>query len=334
MIPIRIAHGGGGRETAALIHSVIQKRLGNPVLDRLEDGAVLEGLPSPLVFTTDSFVVQPLFFPGGDIGKLSVCGTVNDLAVMGAEPKYLSLALIIEEGFATEDLERIIDSVAATAREAGVTVVCGDTKVVEKGGADGLFINTAGLGARRPGIAPSISAVRPGDILLVNGPVGDHAVAVLGARKKLNFTTALESDCAPLHSLAAALFDSGVPIHAMRDATRGGLSAVMNEMALASNVTMVVDEKNVPVRDAVRAACGLLGFNPFDLANEGKLVVAAPAHYADRLLDAMRAHPLGREAAVVGCVEASGRFPAVLETRFGGRIILEMPRGELLPRIC
>ena len=330
---IKLAHGGGGRETSDLIHSLILKHLGNEVLNQLEDGAVIE-TSAKSVFTTDSFVVKPLFFFGGDIGKLAVCGTLNDLSVMGAVPQYLSMALIIEEGLKSEDLDKIIESAAKETRALGVKVVCGDTKVVEKGGADGLFINTSGIGFARDGFAPSIHNIRDGDVLIFSGNAGDHGIAILGARKELKFTSGVKSDCAVLHPLIELIISSGAEIHAMRDATRGGISAVANEMGTASGTTLVLKEKHIPIQPSVRSACELLGMNPLDLANEGKILVSVRPQDADIVLDAMKRHPLGRDAAIIGIVEKKGRFPAIIETPLGSRIILEMPRGELLPRIC
>ena len=329
---IRLASGGGGKETAALIETVILRHLGNGALNRLEDGAVLPG-SEKIVFTTDSYVVKPLFFPGGDIGKLSVCGTINDLAVMGAIPRYLSLALIIEEGFELDSLIRIVESIAAESRRENVDVVCGDTKVVERGSGDGLFINTSGVGILREGVSLSAAGLRPGDSILLNGPVGDHGVAILGAREELNFSAGVDSDCASLTSLVSDILDCG-GVRCMRDATRGGLAAVLNELGQASRVTVGMDEDSVPVSERVRAACDLLGLSPFEMANEGKVVVGADCAVADRILEAMRHHPLGKHAAIVGRVEEKGPFPAVMTNRLGARIVLEMPRGEHLPRIC
>jgi hydrogenase expression/formation protein HypE len=324
-VKIKLADGGGGKETAVLIENIILKHLGNEVLGRLEDGAVLPGQDS-VVFTTDSYVVKPLFFPGGDIGKLAVCGTLNDLAVMGAVPEHLSLALIIEE--------RIVESIAAECVRERVRVVCGDTKVVEKGSGDGLFINTSGIGRLRPGVSLSASGMRPGDSILLNGPVGQHGAAILGARKELGFSAGIESDCAALTSLISAVFDCGGGVRAMRDATRGGLAAVVNELGRLSGVTVCIDEAKVPIPDQVQAACGLLGLSPFELANEGRVVAAVDPGRAEEILSAMRGHPLGRQAEIIGRVEEKGPFPAVLKTRLGARIVLEMPRGEHLPRIC
>jgi len=322
---IRRAHGGGGRETDAFIRGV--------VLARLEDAARVPGAEE-ILFSTDSFVVSPLFFPGGDIGKLAACGTLNDIAVRGGIPRYLSLALVIEEGTEEEDVARILESVAAVCRGENVSVVCGDTKVVERGKGDGVFITTAGVGVPRPGVDISVRNLRPGDAVLVSGTVGEHGVALLGARKELHVTSDIVSDCACLAGLVECMLNTGAEIHAMRDATRGGVAAVVNEMGTASGVTVVVEEERVPVDPRVRGACELLGMDPLDIANEGKLVAAVKEDDAGKVLEAMHAHPLGRGAAVIGRVEPRGRFPAVKVTPLGSRTILEMPRGELLPRIC
>ena len=333
MSTIRLAHGGGGRETNELLSSLVRRHLGNPILDKMEDGAKLT-VGNDIVFTTDSFVVKPLFFPGADIGKLAVCGTVNDLAVMGAIPRYISLALIIEEGFEIAELDKILESIASISKQSDVSVVCGDTKVVERGAADKIFINTSGIGALRPGTDFSAANIEPGDTLLVSGPVGDHGVAILSARNQFNFAAGVESDCASLLPLVDALIASGCEIHALRDATRGGLAAVLNEWGMASKVTTLLDEPAVPVRESVRSACELLGFSPLDLANEGKLVVAVSGRDGAKALAALRGLRLGAEAAIIGTVEPAGRFPAIRKTAVGSRVIMEMPRGELLPRIC
>lgn len=330
---VKLAHGGGGRETHALLEGLILRHLGNSFLDAMEDAAVLD-LQGPVAFTTDAYVVKPLFFPGGDIGKLAVCGTANDLAVMGAVPSFLSLSLIIEEGLEQDMLERILKSIASESRTGNLQVVCGDTKVVERGSGDGLFINTSGIGQVRNGADLSVSHVEPGDVILTNGSVGEHGAAILGARHDIPIQPGIESDCAQLASLVQCILDTGCRVHAIRDATRGGLAAVANEMGLASGVTLVLQEKKIPVSRRVRAFCDLLGMNPFEMANEGKLVAAVPERDADAVLKAMKGHGQGGDAAVIGRVEEKGPFPAILETLLGVRTILDMPRGENLPRIC
>ncbi len=330
---ITLAHGGGGREMNTLISDLIGKHLSNPVLDSFEDAAVVE-TGEKTVFSTDSFVVKPLFFPGGNIGKLAVCGTVNDIAMRGGVCRHLSLGLILEEGFETDDLENILETIGNTCRDENITVVCGDTKVVERGSADGVYINTAGIGTLDNRLDISVRNAVPGDVILVNGPVGEHGAAILGARKELNLTSSLQSDCAPLTGLVQALAQDRIEIHTLRDATRGGVSAVVNEIGNASGVTAAVELDAVPVSEQTEGVCSLLGMNPLDLANEGKLLAVVPKKDAEKALEIMRSHPLGLHAALIGSIEEQGRFPAVAVTAMGVRNILEMPRGELLPRIC
>lgn len=330
---IQLSHGSGGKETQDLINSLIKKHLGNKILNKMEDSAVLKA-PGKIAFTTDSFVVQPLFFPGGDIGKLALCGTVNDLAVMGAVPEHLSLSLIIEEGLDLKDLERILKSIARECQKGKFGIVCGDIKVVEKGKGDGLFINTSGIGRIKRKREMSISRVRPGHAILVNGQVGDHGASVLSRRNQLTAGASIKSDCAQLTPLIQSLLKSCCRIHAMRDATRGGLAAVANEMGSSSNVTVILQEKNIPVSRQVRGFCDLLGFSPYEMANEGKVVMAIDPRDAEKALGIMKDHALGSKAAIIGKAEKKGDFPAVMETKLGSRVILEMPGGEHLPRIC
>lgn len=335
---VLLAHGSGGGQTHRLIESVFRQRLQNEILSQGDDAAVL---PMPdlreaarLAFTTDSFVVTPLFFRGGDIGKLAVCGTVNDLAVQGAEPRYLSLGMIIEEGLPVADLERIVDSIAATANEAGVRVVTGDTKVVERGKADGVYINTSGIGVIPPGRNLGGSLARPGDGVLVTGNLGDHAMAVLSERSGLSWETPLVSDCAPLNGLIKALLTAAPGVRVLRDPTRGGLATTLNEIAHQSGVAIRLDEEAVPVSPAVRGACDMLGFDPLYAANEGKVIVVLPAAETEAALAALKAHPYGREAARIGEVTSGPAGLVTLVTRFGGERILDMLEGEMLPRIC
>lgn len=332
---ILLAHGSGGLLTHELIREVFLRRFANPMLAALDDAAALPALPpGRLALTTDSYVVQPLFFPGGDIGKLAVCGTVNDLAVTGATPLYLTCGFILEEGLPLETLERVVDSMAAMAREAGVQIVTGDTKVVERGAADGLFINTAGVGVIPPGMELGPAWLRPGDVLLVNGPVGDHGTAVMLAREGLNFRTDLQSDCAPLNDLIAALLEvTPGAVRCMRDATRGGLATVLCEWA-ESGVGIEIEETAVPVRDPVRAVSEFLGLDPLYSANEGTLTLAVAPEAAEIALAALRAHPLGREAAIIGRVTAEHAGRVVLRTPYGARRILHILTGAQLPRIC
>lgn len=327
---VELAHGGGGTMTAELI-DLVREYVGNPLLDQLEDAARLE-TGSRTAFTTDSFVVSPLEFPGGDIGRLAVAGTVNDLAVMGARPTYLSLALIIEEGLAFDELRRLLASVRDTADEAGVTVACGDTKVVEHGKADGLFITTSGVGEIPDGVDVSVRNARPGDAVIVSGEIGLHGVAVMAARKSLGFASSAESDVAPLNHLIAPVVER-CDVHAMRDPTRGGCAAALHEIADASDVTIVLDEDALPVPDVVAGACSILGTDPLATPNEGKVLVLLPEGEAGGALFRLRGHAYGRSAAVIGRAEPRGRFPVTLRTALGERLV-DAPRGELLPRIC
>lgn len=337
---IQVAHGGGGKAMQDLIDDLVVRELGrdNTLLETREDQArlplaELTARGDRLAFTTDSYVVSPLEFPGGDIGKLAVNGTVNDLAVGGATPLYLSCGLIIEEGLPVAQLRRILQSMNRAATAAGVHIVTGDTKVVAHGAADGLFINTAGVGVIPAEHASSSAKVQPDDVLLVNGFLGDHGAAILVARGELQLDTDIPSDCAALHTLSAAL-QAEVEVHAMRDVTRGGLAAVLNELALASEVGVVVEEHTLPVRPEVRGFCEVLGLDPVHLANEGKLVVAVPANQAERALQIMRAHPLGEHAALIARCRAEPPGIVTLDTGFGGERVLDVLVGEQLPRIC
>ncbi|HEY88394.1 MAG TPA: hydrogenase expression/formation protein HypE [Thermoflexia bacterium] len=332
---ILLSHGSGGLLSHELVRDIFIRHFDNPTLSAEGDSALLPALPAGrLALTTDSYVVQPLEFPGGDIGKLAVCGTVNDLAVAGAAPHYLTAGFILEEGLSLDLLERVVISMAATARAANVQIVTGDTKVVERGAADGLFINTAGLGVVPPGLALSPAQLEPGDVLLVNGTLGDHGMAVMMQREELAFTSTLKSDCAPLNGLIAALLAAAPgAVHCLRDATRGGLVTVLNEWA-ESGVGITIQETAIPVRDAVRAISELLGLDPLYAANEGKFVAAVAPEAAERALRALRAQPLGREAAIIGRITAKHAGRVVLETPYGAQRILQMLTGAPLPRIC
>jgi len=323
---VTLAHGAGGTSTRRLVEGLFVEELANPLLAALGDAAVGDGL----AFTTDSFVVKPLFFPGGDIGELAVNGTVNDLAVAGAEPRWLSAGFVIEEGFAVSDLRRIARSMARAADRAGVLVVAGDTKVVERGSADGLFVTTAGVGRMRT----SFGAPQAGDRVLVSGTVGDHGFAVLVARGELRLETALESDTAPLHELAAALGQLGPALRFMRDPTRGGLATTLNELARSTALGVRLDEAAIPVRPEVAGAAEILGIDPLDVANEGKLVAVVAAEAADDALAALSGHELGRDAAIVGELTADRPGLVLLDTAFGGSRIVDMLVGDPLPRIC
>ncbi|HEX5085469.1 MAG TPA: hydrogenase expression/formation protein HypE [Blastocatellia bacterium] len=336
---ITLAHGSGGKAMRDLIQDVILGAFDNPLLAPLEDQAVvgLDSLASHgdrLAFTTDTYVVHPLFFPGGDIGKLAVNGTVNDLAMSGASPLYLSCGLVLEEGLPVETLRRVAASMREAADLAGVSVVTGDTKVVERGSADKLFINTAGVGVVPAGVNISASRAMPGDRVIVNGCLGDHGCAILMARNELALETDVESDCMPLAGLVQTMLAVCPDIHCLRDATRGGLATVLNEFAQSSRAGIRIDETALPARETVRGACEILGLDPLYLANEGKLVAIVPAESADRLVEAMRRHPAGRESAIIGDVLESPAGVVMLNTGFGGGRIVDLLVGEQLPRIC
>ena len=327
---VTLDYGSGGKKTSALIEKLLLPALGNKALNDLGDGAILPG-GEQLVFSTDSFVVSPCFFPGGDIGELCVCGTVNDVSVSGGEAKYLSLSFIIEEGFPFSDLEKIVESIRATAERAGVSIVTGDTKVVEKGRGDGIYINTAGIGVLKyPGL--STRNIREGDAVLLSGTAGDHGAAVMLSRSGLEGD--LLSDAAPLNKLCAAVLESGAEVRCLRDPTRGGVATTLNEFAEDANVTIVLKETDVPVREDVNAACELLGLDPLYCANEGKLLCVVPEKDVERALEAMRSVPEGVNAARIGTVSASRGAGVLLETAFGGTRILQKLSGAQLPRIC
>jgi hydrogenase expression/formation protein HypE len=331
---IDMSHGSGGKAMAQLVDEVFVKAFANPLLDQRNDQAMFEVAAGRMVVTTDSYVISPLFFPGGDIGSLAVHGTINDIAMAGAKPLYLTAGFIIEEGFALKDLDRIVTSMAEAARTAGVAIVTGDTKVVERGKGDGVFINTTGIGVVPPGVNPSGDRARPGDAVLVSGTVGDHGVAVMSTREGLSFETSILSDSAALHGLVAAMVAAVPGIHVMRDPTRGGLATTLNEIAHQSGVGMILSEASIPVREEVAAACELLGLDPLYVANEGKLVAICAPEDAETLLTVMKSHPLGVHAAIIGNVrEDSHRF-VQLETTFGGKRIIDWLAGEQLPRIC
>jgi hydrogenase expression/formation protein HypE len=329
---ILLAHGGGGIMMKELVSFLVEAVGGQK--GALQDSAVFELPAGRIAFTTDSFVVHPLFFPGGDIGHLAVCGTVNDLAVCGAVPKFISLAMIIEEGFPTRDLERIAASIRAAAEEAGVTVVTGDTKVVDRGKADGIFINTAGIGVVPEGISLSSDSAVAGDRIIVSGTIGDHGLAILSMREGIDFGSDLKSDAAPLSRLTVPLLEKFTGIRAMRDATRGGLAAVLNEIAVDSNVCLRIEEALIPVSVSVRNGCELMGYDPLDIANEGKLVAVVDSAEADAVLAAMRATELGEKAAMIGGVIDSPEGRVIMKTSYGGERVVDLPYGDLLPRIC
>lgn len=325
---IELRHGAGGVDTSHLIQQVFAKHFCNQVLDRMEDAAVLPRPDGDLVLTTDSFVVQPLEFAGGDIGRLSVCGTVNDLSCMGARPRYLTAGFILEEGLDMDQLDRIVASMARTASEAGVQIVAGDTKVIE--GKGGLFINTAGAGIRPDGRNVSAANIKPGDRLILSGTLGDHHGTILSARMGLK--SSLKSDCAPLNAMVEALFAAGIHVHTMRDVTRGGLATVTCELAETSGCSVELSEEALPVSESVRALCGILGLDPLTMGNEGKLLIAVPETDARRAVEIIRSAPYGQNAAQIGTA-GSGKG-VVLQTSVGSRRVVSPLRGEGLPRIC
>ena len=334
---ITLSHGAGGKSSHDLVEALFLKELRNPLLEPLGDSALLRpnGDGSRLAFTTDSFVVRPLFFPGGDIGELAVNGTVNDLAMAGARPLALSAGYIVEEGLPVADLERIVASMGAAARAAGVEVATGDTKVVERGNADGLYVNTTGVGAVEHDLDLSPASIQPGDRVLVSGSIGDHGMAIMVARGELALEVDLESDTAPLHELSAALLDAaGEGVRCLRDPTRGGLATVLTELALASEVGIAIDEAALPIRPEVNGACEILGIDPLYVANEGKLAAVVAADAAESALEAMRAHRLGADAAIVAEAKPDPPGLVLLETSFGGSRVVDMLAGDPLPRIC
>jgi hydrogenase expression/formation protein HypE len=336
---ILLAHGSGGRQSHDLISGLFMEAFGNELLDPLDDAALLfagsGGVRSPLAFTTDGYVVKPRFFPGGDIGKLAICGTVNDLAVMGAEPKFLSCGFIIEEGFPVAELKLILESMKKMLQVSGARIVTGDTKVVEKGAVDGIFITTSGVGVLRMDPAPGMARIKAGDALIVNGTLGDHGVAVMASREGLRFSVPVVSDCAPLTDLIRAAADAaGSGVHFMRDATRGGLATVLNEIASSAGLGIEIEEESIPVSEGVEGLCELLGLDPLYVANEGKVVFAVEAEKAEAALAALRSNPLGERAARIGTVTGTHPGKVALKTVVGGSRIVDMLVGEQLPRIC
>jgi hydrogenase expression/formation protein HypE len=331
---VDLSHGSGGRAMAQLITELFARHLGNEYLAQGDDGARLPAIAGRLVMSTDAHVVSPLFFPGGDIGCLSVHGTINDVAVMGARPLYLAAGFILEEGLPLADLARIVESMAQASRQAGVPVVTGDTKVVEAGKADGVFITTCCVGVLTGDVDLSGANARPGDVVVVSGPIGDHGMAIMSLREGLEFATTIRSDTAALHELIATMLAAVPEMRVLRDPTRGGLATTLNEIAAQSGVGIVIDEAALPVRAEVAAACELLGLDPLYVANEGKLVAICPPAAAERLLAAMRGHPLGGEAVRIGEVTTDPRHFVQMRTRFGGRRMVDWLTGEQLPRIC
>lgn len=331
---ILLEHGGGGLLSNELIAEYFLPRFHNPYLERLEDSAVLNIGNQKLCFTTDSYVVSPVFFPGGNIGSLAVHGTVNDLSVCGGMPLYLSCSFILEEGFPVTSLEIIIQTMADAAVEANVKIVTGDTKVVARGAADGIFINTSGIGlVEYPGVL-SVKNIQPGDVIIVNGSIGEHGAAIIQARDNLLLTADILSDSAPLNNLIAGILKASPNVHCMRDATRGGLGAILAEIAKSAHIHISIDEKSIPVQENVRGVCEILGFDPLFLANEGKMILFCPKSDADQVMTVMRNHKHGKHAAIIGTVNDIGTGRVVLKTSIGGERIVDLPTGELVPRIC
>lgn len=331
---IRLAHGGGGRLTRNLIESVFYPAFANPILDQRHDSAVLDFQGMRLALTTDSYVVSPLFFPGGDIGKLAVCGTVNDLAMCGAEPHSLTAGFILEEGLSMERLRAVVASMRKAADEAGVAIVTGDTKVVDKGKGDGIFISTSGIGLLDPELVIHPKQVKPGDAVIVSGDIGRHGVAILSIREGLSFQRALDSDCAPLNGLVRSLLEKPAEIHCLRDLTRGGLATALNEIAQDAKLGIELNEYTIPVAEPVRGACEMLGLDPLYVANEGRLVAFVSDRAADKFVDILHSHPLGSGAERIGRVTDTHPGSVLLNNNFGSSRILDFLSGEQLPRIC
>jgi len=331
---ILLAHGGGGRFSNDLIEKYFLPILGNPILNKLNDQGVFEINSTRFAFTTDSYVIKPIFFPGGDIGELAVYGTVNDLSMGGARPLYLSLGLIIEEGFPMTDLQKIINSIKKATIQSEVQIITGDTKVVNKGGADGIFINTAGVGIIETSLNISAENLQHGDIVIISGYIADHGIAILSKREGLIFSNPIQSDTAPLNRLVGRILQTGAKIHAMRDPTRGGLASTLNEFAKKSNVGIVIEEERLPIREEVREACDILGLDPLYVANEGKFVTVVDRNDADIVLNAMKEDPLGKTANIIGKVTDSHKGTVIMETKNASTRVVDMPSGEQLPRIC
>jgi hydrogenase expression/formation protein HypE len=335
---IVLGHGSGGKMTADLIEKVFLPAFRNPTLEKMDDQAVLSVGNARLAFTTDSFVVTPIFFPGGDIGRLAIHGTVNDLAMSGARPLFLSVAFILEEGLPVDDLRKVVESMRCAAAEAGVQLVTGDTKVVNRGKGDQIFINTAGIGIIESGVTISSDCARPGDKIILSGYIGDHGMTIMSQREGLEFESAMESDCASLNGLVAAMLATPCSnpdfLHTLRDPTRGGVATALNEIAKRAEIGIVLDECAIPVRESVKGACELLGLDPLYVANEGKLLAFVARDMADSVLATMRRHPLGRDAAVIGEAVAAHTGMVLMKTEIGGTRVLDVMFGEQLPRIC
>lgn len=331
---ITIAHGSGGKISHDLIKNLFFKKLNNEILNKADDAAIIENCSEKIAFTTDSFVIKPIFFPGGDIGKLSVCGTVNDLAVSGAVPKYLSCGFIIEEGFNEENLIRITESISIWAEKAGVKLVTGDTKVVEKGAADGIYINTSGLGYVKEDITLGKDRIKKGDKVILTGTIGDHGIAVLGTRKGLQFESEIKSDCAPLNKMLTEVLDSGADVKFMRDPTRGGLATTLNEISMDQGFGITVYEEKIPIKEEVRAVSELLGLDPLYIANEGKAIIICDPSSEDKILNVLRNNEYGKDSKVIGEITEDYSGKVLMRTLYGVNRILEMLSGEPMPRIC
>lgn len=331
---ILLSHGGGGKHSNDLIEKTIFPFFSNKYLNEKHDGAIFEIDKTRFAFTTDSYVVQPLFFPGGDIGKLAINGTVNDLAMCGAKPLFISLAFIIEEGFAIEDLERILTSLSAAAKEADVQIVTGDTKVVQKGKGDKIFINTSGIGKVYDDADISPKNCKPGDAIILSGTIGEHGLAALSARENLDFETTIQSDCAPLNKMVEEIFSVSKKIKAMRDPTRGGLASALNELAASSNCGIEIVQSKIPVTEPVKNYCEILGFDPLYIANEGKMIAVVPEEDSEKILTIVKRNKFGKDAAIIGKFTATHAGVVVLQTEFGTSRVVDMITGEQLPRIC
>lgn len=331
---VLLAHGGGGKLSQQLIQRMFVSQFSNEYLDQCHDGAALTMNGSRLAFTTDSYVINPIFFPGGDIGMLAVNGTVNDLAMCGATPLYLSAAFVIEEGFSMDELWRVVLSMKEAAKRAGVKLVTGDTKVVDKGKGDKVFITTSGIGQIQNGIDINPKNARPGDKIIVSGNIGVHGIAIMSVREGLAFETTIESDCAPLHDLVHTILQTSKQVHVLRDPTRGGVASALNEIAESANVGMLIHEESIPIDEAVAGACEILGFDPLYVANEGKLLAFVSPEDAEKVLAAIRLHPFGKDAAIIGEVTEEHPKTVLMRSRIGGTRVVDMLSGEQLPRIC
>lgn len=331
---ILLAHGGGGKLTKQLIEKFFVPQFHNPLLDAMHDGSVFSIGNARMAFSTDSYVIKPLFFPGGNIGELAVYGTVNDLVMCGSKPMYLSAGFIIEEGFPIADLWRIVQAMQNAATAAHVQIITGDTKVVDRGKGDGIFINTAGVGVIGHDFEIAPRSILEGDVIILSGDIGRHGIAIMAMREGLEFETTIESDCAPLAELILPLLDSGIAIHCMRDLTRGGMASALVEIAESASMHITIEEKSIPIREEVQGACEILGFDPLYVANEGRCILFVPESHSRKALDMLRAHPLGIDATIVGSVSQSVRPLVTMKTKIGGSRIVDMMTGEQLPRIC